>query len=134
MPNLTEIEGIGASYAEKLKAAGVRNIAGLLEKGCSAKGRKQLADTTGLSASQILKWVNCADLFRIKGIGQEYADLLEASGVDSVPELAQRKAENLHVKMAEVNERKKLVRQLPTMDRVQDWIAQAKNLPKLVMH
>ncbi|WP_305043766.1 DUF4332 domain-containing protein, partial [Geoalkalibacter sp.] len=80
----------------------------------------------------LLKWINNSDLFRIKGVGQEYADLLEQAGVDTVPELAQRKPENLHQKMTELNEQKKLVRKLPTLDQVQSWVAQAKELPRVI--
>jgi predicted flap endonuclease-1-like 5' DNA nuclease len=132
MTALTAIEGIGPAYAEKLKAAGVGSLDALLKSGATAKGRKDLAAATGLSEKLILEWVNRADLFRVKGIGEEYSDLLEQAGVDTVPELAQRNAENLYKKMAEVNESKNLVRKLPTQEQVQGWIDSAKSLPRVV--
>ena len=97
-------------------------------------GRKELAEGTGISEHLILKWVNHVDLYRIKGIGSEYADLLEASGVDTVVELAQRNPENLFEKMSEVNAEKALVRKLPTASQVADWVAQAKGLPRVVSY
>ncbi len=132
MTKLIEIEGIGPKYAEKLEKAGIASINALLEKGKTPKGRKEIAETTGISEDLILQWVNHADLFRIKGVGPEYADLLEAAGVDTVAELAQRKAENLHQKLAEVNEAKNLVRKLPSVEQVQDWVEQAKSLPRVI--
>lgn len=132
MTKLVEIEGIGETYAAKLEAAGVKNLEALLEQGSSRKGRKTLEEASGISGKLILRWVNMADLFRVKGLGQEYTDLLEAAGVDTVPELAQRNAENLHAKMIEVNEKKKLVRAVPSLSSVEKWIAQAKELPRVV--
>ena len=134
MPNLEKIEGIGPKFAKKLAAAGVKTTGGLLKAGADRKGRSALADKSGLSDTQILEWVNRADLIRVKGIGEEYSDLLEHSGVDTVPELAQRKPENLHAKMTEVNAAKKLVRQLPSVDAVKRWVAEAKGLPRVVTH
>ncbi|MDD2776228.1 MAG: DUF4332 domain-containing protein [Gallionella sp.] len=134
MTKLSDIEGIGAVYAEKLVAAGVTTQENLLAAGSTKKGRKDMAEMSGISEKQILNWVNRADLSRIKGVGTQYADLLEFAGVDSVPELAQRKSENLHAKMVEVNTEKNLVRKLPTASQVQDWVAQAKELPRVVMH
>ena len=89
---------------------------------------------SGISETKILEWVNHADLFRVKGVGSEYTDLLEAAGVDTVPELAQRKAENLVQKMIEVNQTKKLVRRLPVLSQVADWIEQAKHLPRIIQY
>lgn len=132
MKRLNEIEGIGDVYRQKLEAAGIASTDKLLEAGSTPKGRKELAEKAGVSDKLLLKWINNADLFRIKGVGQEYADLLESSGVDTVPELAQRNAENLHQKMSEVNEQKKLVRKLPTADQVRAWISQAKELPRMI--
>jgi predicted flap endonuclease-1-like 5' DNA nuclease len=132
MTALIAIEGIGPVNAEKLKAAGVGSLDALLKAGASAKGRKELAGATGISDKLILGWVNRADLFRVNGIGEEYSDLLEKAGVDTVPELAQRNAENLLKKMAEVNEAKKLVRKLPTQDQIQGWIDSAKSLSRVV--
>ena len=134
MAKLTEVEGIGESYAEKLKAAGIETTEALLEKGGTAKGRAEIAEKTGISPKLILRWVNHVDLFRIKGIGEEYADLLEAAGVDTVPELAQRNPENLIKKLAEVNATRKLVRRLPTPGQVADWVAQAKKLPRKITY
>ena len=132
MAQLTKIEGIGASYAEKLKAAGISTTDALLEKGATPSGRKNLVEETGISNKLILRWVNMADLFRINGVGEEYADLLEAAGVDTVPELAQRNAAKLFEKMTAVNEEKKLVRNPPSESVVQKWVAQAKELPRKV--
>jgi predicted flap endonuclease-1-like 5' DNA nuclease len=134
MTKLIEIEGIGEAYAAKLQAGEVKSLEGLLEKGSTKQGRKALEEATGITGKLILRWVNMADLFRIKGIGEEYADLLEAAGVDTVPELAQRKAENLHAKMKEVNEAKKLVRALPGLSVVESWVAHAKELPRTVTY
>jgi predicted flap endonuclease-1-like 5' DNA nuclease len=134
MTQLTQIEGIGESYAKKLEQAGLSTVEELLECGSSPKGRKDLVDKTGISAALILKWVNRADLFRIKGIGEEYADLLEVAGVDTVPELAQRNPQNLYQKLAEVNADKKLVRRLPAQAQVEGWVAQAKDLPRAVTY
>ena len=130
MTKLINIEGIGEAYEKKLNAAGVFSIEELLEKGAVPKGRKELAAKTGIADALILKWVNHADLFRIKGIGSEYADLLEAAGVDTVVELALRKADNLCQKMVEINDAKKLVRKLPALSQVEEWVEQAKKLPR----
>ncbi len=132
MAKLEAIEGIGEVYAQKLRAAGVRGTNDLLKQGSTKKGRQQLAEQAGVSEKLILEWVNHADLFRIKGIGPEYADLLEEAGVDTVPELAQRNPENLYAKMMEVNAEKKLVRRLPTLNMVKAWVAQAKQLPRVI--
>lgn len=132
MTSLIKIEGIGEVYAAKLKEAGIGTIEALLAKGATPAGRQELEEKTGISGKLILEWVNHADLFRIKGVGEEYADLLEAAGVDTVPELAQRNAENLAQKLAEVNAEKKLVRRLPTPGQVADWVAQAKELPRVI--
>ncbi len=132
MTKLADIEGIGPTYAGKLADCGVATQEALLEKGGQPKGRKEIADASGISIKLILGWVNRADLARIKGVGGEYADLLECAGVDTVPELAQRNAANLHAKMAEINEEKKLVRSLPSADQVAGWVEQAKTLGRAV--
>jgi len=132
MAKIAAIEGIGDVMAGKLYAVGITTTDGLLKACATAAGRKELAAKTGLDASKLLGWANRADLFRVKGIGTQYSDLLEAAGVDTVPELAQRNAENLHAKMAEVNAAKKLVRQLPTLRSVQAWVAHAKELPRMI--
>ena len=134
MAKINEIEGIGATYAEKLTTRKISTTEALLETAATPKGRTQLAKDTGISEKMILRWTNMADLFRIKGVGEEYADLLEAAGVDTVPELAQRNAENLHAKMTEVNETKKLVRQVPSAETVTKWVTQAKELPKVITY
>jgi predicted flap endonuclease-1-like 5' DNA nuclease len=134
MAKLVDIEGVGEASAQKLRDAGVATQEALLEAGATAKGRKELAEKAGISEKLILGWVNRADLARVKGIGEEYADLLEAAGVDTVPELAQRKPENLYQKLVEVNEAKKLVRQLPTEAKVADWVEHAKGLPRVVSY
>ena len=134
MTKLIKIEGIGETYEKKLNAVGLFSVEDLLEKGASPKGRKELAAKTGIGDALILKWTNRADLFRIKGIGEEYGDLLEAAGVDTVPELAQRKADNLYQKLVETNNAKKLVRKLPALSQVKNWIDQAKKLPRLMTY
>ncbi len=132
MAKLSDIEGIGATYAEKLKECGIKTVEALLEKGAKPSDRANLAKLTELSPKLISKWVNRADLARIKGIGGEYADLLESSGVDTVPELAQRNAANLLAKLNTINEQKKLVRALPALSKIEDWIEQAKKLPRAI--
>lgn len=132
MAKLEDIEGIGATYAQKLTEIGVTSVEDLLQKGSTPAGRKSLAAESGLSGKLILRWTNMADLFRIKGVGEEYADLLEAAGVDTVPELAQRNSTNLQAKMVQVNQEKKLVRQTPSEKMVTGWVAQAKDLPRAI--
>ncbi|MEM2901412.1 MAG: DUF4332 domain-containing protein [Candidatus Bathyarchaeia archaeon] len=132
MPKIEEIEGIGPTYAKKLVEAGIKTTEALLEAGSTRKGRETLANKTGISEKLILEWVNLSDLFRIKGIGEEYSDLLEEAGVDSVVELSKRVAENLHAKLLEVNEKKKLVRRPPALSEVKRWIQQAKKLPRKI--
>jgi predicted flap endonuclease-1-like 5' DNA nuclease len=131
---ITEIEGIGPSYGDKLAAAGVDTVAELLEKGASAKGREELAAASGISEKMIRDWVNMADLMRINGVGKQFAELLEAAGVDSVPELAQRKPENLAKKMEEVNEAQNLANRTPSETEVTRWVEEAKTLPRVVTH
>lgn len=132
MTKLSTIEGIGEAFQAKLNEAGISSLETLREKGSTPKGRKELAGSSGISEKMLLKWINRADLFRVKGIGSEYADLLEAAGVDTVPELAQRNAANLHQKMQEVNAEKKLVRQLPGAGQVEAWVSMAKELPRVI--
>ena len=132
MAKLEVIEGIGPVYAGKLREAGIATTEALLKKGATRQGRKELAALTGLSEAQLLEWINHADLFRIKGVGPEYADLLEAAGIDTVPELAQRNPDNLYQKLLEVNAEKKLVRRVPTRNMVQNWVEQAKTLPRVI--
>jgi predicted flap endonuclease-1-like 5' DNA nuclease len=134
MTKLTAIEGIADVYAAKLKHAGVPTVEALLEKGSTPAGRQELAAAADISGKLILEWTNLADLFRIKGIGEEYSDLLEEAGVDTVPELAQRNAANLMAKLIEVNAEKKLVRRLPTLAQVTSWIEQAQELPRIIQY
>jgi predicted flap endonuclease-1-like 5' DNA nuclease len=134
MTALVDIEGVGEKYAEKLKAAGVGSSEALLEKGKTPAGRKQIAEASGVTEKLILEWVNRVDLARIKGVGSEYADLLEAAGVDTVPELSKRVPENLLKKMEEVNAAKKLVRKMPVLSQVTDWVEQAKKLPRVISY
>jgi predicted flap endonuclease-1-like 5' DNA nuclease len=134
MANLLRVEGIGEVYAQKLSDAGVKTTNALLKQGATSKGRKEIAENSGISETLILEWVNHVDLFRIKGVFEEYADLLEEAGVDTVKELAQRNPENLYKKLVEVNEQKKLVRQLPGKSQVENWVAQAKQLDRAVFY
>ncbi|MGQ3676482.1 DUF4332 domain-containing protein [Xanthobacter sp. TB0139] len=128
------IEGIGAVLAEKLKTVGITTTQSLLEATKAPKGRKELAEKTGIPEKAVLKWANMADLMRIKGVGEEYSELLEAAGVDTVKELKMRNAANLTKAMAEVNATRKLVRALPAESMVQKWIEEAKILPPMLTY
>jgi predicted flap endonuclease-1-like 5' DNA nuclease len=129
---LVDVEGIGPANAAKLEQAGVATPEDLLEKGGTRAGRERLAEATGLSAAHLLKWVNRVDLSRVKGVNTQYADLLEAAGVDTPKELARRNAEHLHAQLSSVNASKKLVRELPHMSQLAKWIDEAKALPARV--
>jgi predicted flap endonuclease-1-like 5' DNA nuclease len=133
---IKEIEGIGEVYGPKLQAVGIKTVADPLEKGKAPKGRKGLAESTGISDKLILKWINMADLFRVKGIGPEYSELLEKAGVDTVKELRHRVPEHLHAKMEEVNAStgQPLVRALPSLKAVQTWVEEAKQLEPVVTY
>lgn len=131
---IEEIEGIGPANAKKLGKADITNTQHLLDQCGSAAGRKKTAETTGCTESQLLKWANMADLMRISGVGEEYSELLEAAGVDTVKELKMRRADNLTEKMKEVNADKKLVRQVPGESQVTGWIEQAKSLKPAITH
>jgi len=130
--DIEEIEGIGSTYGKQLKDQGIMTTDGLLSSGSTSKDRKRLAEKTGISEKLILEWVNLADLLRIRGVGQEYSDLLEEAGVDTVVELARRNPNNLHEKILSVNKNKQLVRKSPSINQIKDWIEQAKNLPRKV--
>ena len=131
--NIEDIEGIGPQFAAQLRDAGVNTTDALLAKGGTRKGRQDLADQTGLAAARILEWVNRADLYRIKGIGSEYSDLLEIAGVDTVAELAQRNATNLAAALAKTaQDTPNTVRRVPSESVVADWVEQAKGLPRAV--
>lgn len=134
MAKIIDIEGIGPVYAEKLQSIGIRSVAQLLKAGAQPKGRQELADKTGISKHLILEWVNHADLYRIKGVAEEYSDLLEEAGVDTVVELATRNPENLYNKIIETNQVKKLVRRPPSQKMVEDWVEQAKDMPRAVFY
>lgn len=131
---IEEIEGIGPVVGAKLKAVGIIDTDKLLERCGAKKGRGEIAKETGLDESRLLKWVNAADLMRISGVGEEYSELLEAAGVDTVKELQHRNAETLAAKMAEVNAAKKLTRTVPAASQVTKWIEQAKTLKPMVSH
>jgi predicted flap endonuclease-1-like 5' DNA nuclease len=132
MAKLSDIEGIGETYEAKLKESGIGSLEKLLEAGATPAGRVKVAKESGISEKLILTWVNKADLTRVKGISTQYADLLEFANVNTIPQLATRNAENLTVKMQEVNDERNLVRKVPVLSQVQDWIAQAKELPRIL--
>lgn len=135
MGRIVDIEGIGPVYKQTLKEkAGITTTEALLEAAATPKKREELAAKTGISEKLILEWANLADLFRIKGVGEEYSDLLEEAGVDTVVELAQRNPDNLYAALKEANERKRLVRRLPTLEQVKDWVQQAKQLPRVLTY
>ncbi len=130
MTDLTTIEGIGEIYSGQLSAAGISTTEDVLEKAATPDRRQAIEEDTGISGKLILRWANMADLFRIKGVSEEYADLLEAAGVDTVPELAQRNPENLYQALVQTNEEKELVRGAPGEGQVADWVSEAKELPR----
>jgi len=134
MSSVIDIEGVGEVYARKLHEAGVTTTAELLQQGATPAGRKELVQKTGIGDRLILKWVNRADLFRVKGIGEQYSDLLAAAGVETVLELAQRRADHLHQKMVETNQAKRLVRVVPGPEQVAEWVQQAHKLPRVVSY
>lgn len=129
---IVDVEGIGPAIGEKLKTAGVSDTDTLLKESKTPALRKALAAKTGLTDKQVLKFANMVDLYRISGVGSEYAELLEAAGVDTVPELARRKPDNLTTAMADLNATRKLVRRLPTETDVTKWVEQAKALPRML--
>lgn len=131
---ITEIEGVGPVFAEKLAAANVTTVEGLLENGATKTGRKNLAANSGIDEGKILDWVNMADLFRVKGIASQFAELLKAAGVDTVKELRTRNAENLHAKLIEVQAAKNITRAVPALSQVADYIEQAKALEPVVTY
>ena len=131
---VSEIEGIGPAYEATLAKAGITTVEGLLQKGATAKGRKEIAAATGISTALVLRWVNIADLFRIRGVGKQYSELLEAAGVDTVVELSKRVPVNLEEKMQEVNAARNLVNKVPSLKQVQAWVEEARELPRIVTH
>lgn len=134
MAKVIDIEGIGPVIAGKLQAAGIDTTDELLSRGGTPAGRTAIADATGWSTKQVLEWVNRADLMRVRGVGSEFSDLLENAGIDTVPELAQRRADNLAAKLAEVNEAKKLTKRTPSAAEVEKWIAHAKELGRAISY
>jgi len=130
---IIDIESIGPVYAKKFHTAGIHSVNNLLKQGATREGRKKLQKATGINSSHILKWVNMADLYRIKGVGSEYSSLLEKAGVDSVKELRKREPQNLFTKMKQVNSAARpIVRQLPGLKTVRKWVSHAKRLdPKI---
>ncbi|MBS1196743.1 MAG: hypothetical protein H6R18_528 [Proteobacteria bacterium] len=130
MAKIEDVEGIGPVFGEKLRAAGVKDTEAMLQNCKTPKQRKELAAKTEIAEAKILKFANMVDLRRVNGIGSEFSELLEAAGVDTVPELAQRKAANLAQAMAKVNEEKKLTRRVPSETEVAKWVEQAKALPR----
>ena len=131
---IEKIEGIGAKYGKILRNNGIATTDALLKKGATKKGRVEVAKATKISEKLILEWVNLSDLMRITGIGEEYSDLLEEAGVDTVKELRNRVPENLHKKILEVNTKKKLVRRPPALSMVKSWVKQAKKLKPVVSY
>lgn len=131
---IDQIEGIGPAYAEKLSAAGIKTTEALLEKCAAKKGRVQIAEATGISEKLILKWTNHADLFRVNGIAGQFAELLEAAGVDTVKEFRHRVPANLQPKLVEINEVKKLCNRVPAVAELEKMIAQAKELEPLITY
>lgn len=134
MPSIDAVEGIAQRTATKLRKNGIRTTEALLKRASDRKGRKKLASETGFTEKQLLEWVNRSDLMRCKGVGGEYSDLLEAAGVDTIKELRRRNATSLTKKMVEINEKKKLVRRLPTESMVSRWIDSAKELEPSVKY
>jgi predicted flap endonuclease-1-like 5' DNA nuclease len=126
------VEGIGPAYGAKLNEAGIVVVLDLLNRGATRKGRAELVEATGIASGLIMKWVNHADLFRVKGVSKQFAELLEAAGVDSVPELAQRNAVNLFTRLGEVNAEKNLTGRSPYQSEVDSWVSQAKTLPRVI--
>ena len=134
MPKVIEIEGIGEVYAKKLVDAGILTTEALLDAGATPKGREALCANTGIGHGLILKWVNRADLFRVKGVAEQYSDLLAAAGVETVLELAQRVPEHLHQKLVETNQTHKLVRHVPSLEHVTEWVEHAGKLTRVVSY
>mgnify|MGYP001812058837 CR=1 FL=1 len=131
---ITEIEGIGPSFADKLAAANISDTDHLLDHCATKNGRKAIAEKTGIGESQLLKWSNMADLMRISGVGKQFAELLEAAGVDTVKELRTRNAANLADAMKKINDEKKLTKGAASGDTVEAWITQAKSMDPKISH
>lgn len=134
MAAVGDIEGVGKVHDRRLATIGIRTTARLLREAGTRAGRRSVATRCEVPESVVLGWVNRADLFRIRGIARQYSDLLEASGVDTVKELATRRADHLVAALAEVNAQRRLVRRVPTETMVTRWIANARDLPQAVFH
>ena len=134
MSKLTTIEGIGPTLSSKLNEGGIRSINALLEAGATPAGRKEISTNCGIAEGRVLKFVSHADLMRVKGVGGEYAELLEASGVNTIPELAMRNPTNLAARMAEENATRKLVRVVPSAATVAKWVDQATRMSRVIRH
>ena len=134
MAKLEYVEGIGAKYADKLRKAGIASTNALFEKAKTPAGRKEIAKDSAISEKLILEWANHLDLMRIKGVGSEFADLLEAAGVDTVVEFKKRKPDNLHATLLETNAKKKLVRRVPGLEQLKKWIAEAAKLDRAIKY
>jgi predicted flap endonuclease-1-like 5' DNA nuclease len=134
MAKLEAIEGVGPAYAEALRKAGIGSTDSLLEKGATPAGRKEIAKACGIRDALTLEWVNQVDLFRIKGVGPQYADLLEEAGVDTVVELSRRDPQKLFEKLAAVNAQKNCVNKLPAQSQVKNWVEQAKKMPRKISY
>jgi hypothetical protein len=131
---LIKIEGIGLAHFTKLKTLGIKTVEAFLERAADPGGRKKLAEDLGLSEKMILEWANLADLMRVKGVGEEYSQILEAAGVDSPLELSHRNPNQLYQKLLEVNAAKRLVRRVPSQRQVEGWIEEAKSIQRIVTH
>ncbi len=131
---IEKIEGVGTKYAAMLGKVGIKGTSHLLQRAATRKGRKDLATESGIDETLILKWANMCDLMRIKGVGEEFSELLEVAGVDTVKELAKRRADNLRQTMMDANGKRKLVRQLPGLNQVEDWVKQAKAIEPMMKY
>ena len=134
MTDIEKIEGIGPVHAKDLTKAGIHTTEDLLREGTTPTGRKEIEEVSGIPHKLILKWINMVDLFRIKGVSEEYSELLEEAGVDTVPELSQRNPDHLNQMLADINGKKNLVRRLPSENEIKDWIKQAKSLPSVIKY
>ncbi len=134
MARIIDVEGIGPSYAKKLHKIGIRSTQRLLHVGATRQARLDLAEHTGIPVKLILEWVNLADLMRVKGVGEEYSDLLEEAGVDTIKELRNRNPANLYQAIVALNKEQRLVRRLPSPAQVRSWVEQAKKLPPIIKH
>jgi predicted flap endonuclease-1-like 5' DNA nuclease len=134
MTQLAKVEGIGESNCKKLKKANISTTEELLKQGACAKGRREIVKQTNVNSKMLLRWINRIDLYRIKGIGQKYADLLEKAGVDTVLELSKRNPQNFYEKIKEVNFEEEVTQNLPVPKKLENWVKQAKSLPRIITY